>query len=167
MIYKKNFLSKTLLAAITALGIFCWLMQIRAHFLKAINSFPKINATLANKLPVLKYEYPAEDKDYYEFTNLIKRTVPRDARTLFIGLWHSWGIKFRYHLYPLIIDRPEERFKAEKVFKEYDYVILYGEGPDELNTIQNYTEYFKEIFAERSSTKMTKAIFSSQADGQK
>ncbi|MHA1940224.1 MAG: hypothetical protein ACW97P_00700 [Candidatus Hodarchaeales archaeon] len=164
---KKNYFSKTSFAIFVAIGAFFWCFQIKAHFLKAMNSFPEINATLAKKLPVLKYEYVTEDKDYYDFIGLIERTVPKDARILFIGPWHSWGVKFRYHLYPFIIEKSDRNFIREKMLKKYDYVILYAEGIDALNKIKKCGEYLKEIFVERSTTKMTKAIFSLQTDGKK
>jgi len=165
--YNKKYLVKALLSILIAIGAFFWCFQIKAHFLKAMNSFPEINATLAKKVPVLKYEYVTEDKDYYDFIGLIKKTAPKDARILFVGPWHSWGVKFRYHLYPLIIEESDKNFTEEKVLKEYDYVILYAAGSYELNKIKKCGEYFKEIFIERSNAKMTKAIFSLQTDGQK
>jgi len=169
MLYKSihTYFFKTLLASLIAIGTFFWCFQIKAHFLRALNSFPEINSTLAEKLPALKYEYLPEDRDCYEFIQLIETTVPKDARILFIGLWHSWGVKFRYHLYPLIIGRSDKNFTGENVLKEYDYAILYAEGSDELAKIEKCGVCYKALFVERSTTNMTKAIFSLQTDGHK
>jgi hypothetical protein len=163
----KKYFSKALLSILIAIGAFFWCFQIKAHLLKAMTSFPEINATLAKKLPVLKYEYVTEDKDYSDFIGLIERTALKDARILFVGPWHSWGVKFRYHLYPFIIEKSDRNFIRETVLKEYDYVILYAEGSDELNKVKKCGAYCKEIFVERSNAKMTKAIFSLQTDGKK